>query len=61
VEMTEAMIGEWCEIGAAEISENLHSAGVQSATAIQDSIAQNLPALHRLADHIYAKWVQGLV
>lgn len=61
VEMTEAMIREWCEIGAGEISENLHSAGVQSAAAIQASIAQNLPALHRLADHIYAKWVQGLV
>ncbi len=60
VEMTEAMIREWCEIGADEISANLHSAGVQSATAIQNQVAQNLPPLHKLADRLYARWIEGL-
>jgi GMP synthase-like glutamine amidotransferase len=61
VEMTGVMIREWCEMGAGEISENLHSAGVQSATAIMGLIEQNLPALQKLAEHMYSKWVQGLV
>ncbi len=61
VEMTEAMIRAWCEIGAEEISENMHSAGVQSTTAITSFIPDNLPPLQKLAEHIYKKWVQGLV
>jgi GMP synthase-like glutamine amidotransferase len=60
VEMTEAMIREWCEIGAEEIAANLHSAGVQSAIAIQNQIPQNLPPLHRLAEQLYTKWIEGL-
>jgi len=60
VEMTEAMIREWCEIGAEEISANLHSAGVQSATAIQNQIPQHLPQLRQLAQHVYTRWVEGL-
>jgi hypothetical protein len=60
VEMTEAMIREWCEIGADEIAANLHSEGVQSATAIQSQLAQNLPPLHKLAEQLYTKWIEGL-
>jgi GMP synthase-like glutamine amidotransferase len=60
VEMTEAMIREWCEIGADEISANLHSAGVQSATSILNQTPQNLPPLHRLAEQLYTKWIAGL-
>jgi GMP synthase-like glutamine amidotransferase len=60
VEMTEAMIREWCEIGAEEIATNLHSEGVQSATAIQSQIAQNLTPLHKLAEQLYTKWIEGL-
>ena len=61
VEMTEEMIRAWCEIGADEISENLHSVGVQSTTAILGSMPQNLPLLQQLADHMYTKWIQGLM
>lgn len=60
VEMTEAMIKTWCEIGADEIASNLHSAGVQSATAIQSQIPQNLPPLQKLAESLYTKWIEGL-
>ena len=60
VEMTEAMIREWCEIGAAEISDAARSAGVQPATLIQSLIPQHLPQLQRLAERVYTRWVQGL-
>jgi GMP synthase-like glutamine amidotransferase len=61
IEMTAAMIKQWCEVGSVELSENSHTAGVQSATAMQALSAQNLPALHVLAQRIYSKWAQGLV
>jgi len=60
VEMTDAMVREWCEIGVNEIAENLHSAGVQSAFAIQNQNAQNLAPLHKLAEQLYTKWIEGL-
>ena len=60
VEMTAAMIREWCEIGADEISKNSQSAGVQSAAVIQSLIPQHLPDLHKLAERLYTQWVQGL-
>jgi len=61
VEMTEAMIREWCEIGAAEISGGADSAGVQSAAVMQSLIPQHLPPLHKLAEQLYTQWIKGLV
>ena len=60
VEMTPAMIREWCEIGADEISANAASGGVQSATVIESMTPQHLPALQKLAEQLYAKWIEGL-
>jgi GMP synthase-like glutamine amidotransferase len=61
LEMTAAMIREWCEIGAAEISDAARSPAVQPATLIQSLIPQHLPQLQQLAERVYARWVQGLV
>ena len=61
VEMNEAMIREWCEIGADEISANAESGGVQSAATIQRLLTQNLPPLQKLAEQLYGQWVKGLV
>lgn len=61
VEMTEAMIREWCEIGAEEISASADSAGVQSAAVMQSLIPQYLPPLHKLAEQLYTQWIKGLV
>ena len=61
VEMTAAMIREWCEIGAGEISDYADSAGVQPTAVIQSMMPQYLPQLHHLADCLYTRWVQGLV
>jgi len=61
VEMTQEMISEWCAIGADEISGNVQSAGVQSATAIESLIPQHLSSLQKLAEQLYGQWVRGLV
>lgn len=60
VEMTAAMIREWCEIGAGEISANAGSAGVQSTAVIRSLLPQHLPPLQHLAESLYTRWVQGL-
>lgn len=60
VEMTEAMIREWCEIGLEEISASADSAGVQSAALIQGLIPQHLPQLQKLAEQLYTRWIKGL-
>lgn len=61
VEMTESMIRDWCEIGADEISDNAHSAGVQPAAEMQRLLPQHLPSLHALAEKIYTQWINGLL
>ncbi len=60
VEMTEEMIREWCEVGAAELSANIDSPAVQSALAMQAQMKEKLPELHRVADQIYRHWLLGL-
>jgi len=59
VEMTSEMIDVWCETGAAEIAAS-DSPAVQSAAAIQGAIDTHLSALNRVADGIYARWIEGL-
>jgi GMP synthase-like glutamine amidotransferase len=61
VEMTDAMIANWCEIGAGEIAENLTSPGVQTAQQMRDESAEKLPLLHRVAAALYSRWLAGLV
>jgi GMP synthase-like glutamine amidotransferase len=60
VEMTEAMIREWCENGADEIAANLNSPAVQSADTMQAQMHQKLPGLHRVAEQLYRHWLHGL-
>lgn len=61
VEMTEAMIREWCEIGAAEISENSSSPAVQSVHEIHVLVLQNLLPLRACARQLYSQWIKGLM
>ncbi len=59
VEMTEAMIAEWCEIGAAEIAASGGPA-VQQAAEMQAGISANLATLHSVAERLYSHWIGGL-
>jgi GMP synthase-like glutamine amidotransferase len=60
VEMTEAMIREWCKEGAAELAANAGSPAVQSAPDIQAQMHEKLPELHRVATQLYRHWLHGL-
>jgi GMP synthase-like glutamine amidotransferase len=59
IEMTPALINSWCEGGADEITAS-DSPAVQSVTVIKDAVEANLPALHHLANDVYARWIGGL-
>jgi len=60
VEMTDAMIVSWCEIGADEILAGRDSPAVQSADEMQRRMAGELPRLRDIAGQLYARWVAGL-
>jgi len=61
VEMTEQMIRDWCGVGAAELAASIGSPAVQSISAIQAQMADNLPQLHAVARQLYQRWFKGLV
>ncbi len=58
VEMTPEMIDVWCGGGADEIAAS-DSPAVQSAAAIKSAVTNYLPAMRRVADGIYARWIEG--
>lgn len=60
VEMTEAMIQSWCEVGADEIAAAATSPAVQTPRQMQAVNAANLPAMRAVADLLYGRWARGL-
>ena len=60
VEMTEAMVREWCELGAGEIAAAASSPAVQTAAAMQRDLAQRVAGLNAVADRLYRRWSEGL-
>ena len=60
VEMTAAMITEWCAIGADEIAAARNSPAVQSADKMQAQMNVKLPALHEVATCLYQRWIKGV-
>ncbi|MBI5918708.1 MAG: type 1 glutamine amidotransferase [Nitrosomonadales bacterium] len=60
VEMTEAMIRDWCEIGAGEVAASAASPAVQSVATMQAQMAEKLPFLQQAARQLYGRWVEGL-
>ena len=60
VEMTEPMIREWSEIGAAEIAASVSSPAVQSAAAMRAQMGDKLPELRRVAERLYRHWLRGI-
>jgi GMP synthase-like glutamine amidotransferase len=60
VEMTEAMIQSWCEVGAEEIAAAAASPAVQAPQQMQALSAANLPAMRAVAEQLYGRWAQGL-
>jgi len=59
VEMTAAMITNWCEFGAAEIAA-CSTASVQQPKEMLAEMADCLALLNAVADRLYTKWAEGL-
>jgi len=59
VEMSEAMIEDWCRLGAGEIAM-APGPGVQSAVEILAATPEMLPRMRRVADRLYQRWATGL-
>jgi GMP synthase-like glutamine amidotransferase len=60
VEMTAAMIRDWCEHNVDELAASADSPGVQPAAVMQAEMAAKLPQLHAAADRLYEHWLQGV-
>jgi GMP synthase-like glutamine amidotransferase len=60
VEMTAAMIAEWCEVGADEVEAARTSPAVQSVTEMQLRTAEELPRMRDVAARLYTRWIGGL-
>lgn len=60
VEMTEALIASWCEVGAGEINAAMNSPAVQTPEVMQALNPAHLPALHNVADRLYSRWLSGV-
>ena len=60
IEMTQDMIESWCRTGAQEIEYSRASPAVQSPNAMREDMQFKLSALHKAADRVYARWIEGL-
>jgi len=60
VEMTAAMIADWCREGAEEVRDNLHSPAVQDIATMQAQMHDKLPQLNRVAERLYRNWLHGV-
>jgi GMP synthase-like glutamine amidotransferase len=60
VEMTPEMVRTWARDGEREIATAGPSATVQRRAQMLTSLAPRTAALHRIADALYTRWIQGL-
>jgi len=60
IEMTEAMIRAWCEVGAKELVSASASPGVQQPEVMFEGITEKLAALNAVAGQVYSRWIEGL-
>ena len=60
IEMTEKMIAQWCEFGAAEIAASADSPGVQPVQDILAATAHKVPQMRAVARRLYERWIRGL-
>jgi GMP synthase-like glutamine amidotransferase len=59
IEMTEAMVENWCASAADELPAE-SAGGLHSAQSIRSNLPARVTALHGVADAVYARWTQGL-
>jgi hypothetical protein len=59
IEMTPAMIEDWCGDWAAEHADPA-LASIQTPQKMLAATPDYMPALNRLADRLYTKWLEGV-
>ena len=60
IEMTPEMIARWCEQWDEEVVGIEDRQAIQTPETMQREAALHLPAMRRLADAVYARWIEGL-
>lgn len=60
VEMTRAMIENWCASNVKELDATHNTPGVQSAVEILTQTDQWLAPLNRVAEMLYTRWLKGV-
>lgn len=60
IEMTAAMVKQWCEVGADELAEAKHSPAVQQAQIMQQNLPIHCFFLNKMAEQLYTQWIKGL-
>jgi GMP synthase - Glutamine amidotransferase domain len=61
VEMTEQLIRDWCRNWGREVSAlAARVASVQTPEEMTANLRARVPALHAIADRVYAEWIKGL-
>ena len=60
VEMTGAMIRDWCAVGGEEIAASQDQPAVQSPEQMFHEMPNCLPILNAAADLLYSRWIEGL-
>ena len=58
VEMLEKMVKDWARIGKDEIATP--SATIQSLEQMTENLEHRIGLLHKIADVLYSRWIQGL-
>jgi len=59
IEMTTDLVRTWARAGAREIAA-AQSPTVQERARMITSLSRRITDLHRVADHFYTRWIQGL-
>ncbi|MCF8198139.1 MAG: type 1 glutamine amidotransferase [Sulfuritalea sp.] len=59
VEMTETMIRSWCQQWSAERAPASDS--VQAPEQMQEQMESRIAAMRLVADHLYRRWIKGLI
>ena len=60
IEMTAAMVQDWCTVGADELVASADSPAVQSASVMQESLPLHCFFLNKVATQVYGQWIKGL-
>lgn len=60
LEVTEDIIRSWCQQGWEEVKRHESTLSVQQVDDILRLMPSRLPALRRVAQHVYSHWIKGL-